>query len=93
MNIFTQTPNLYPTPPEVIDMMLMDETVTGKTILEPSAGTGNIVTRLAQLGATQVLACETDANLRAILRTKPCKIIVDDKDYFSFTDENLVKTA
>lgn len=78
MNIFTQNQNLYPTPPEVIDMMLMDETVTGKTILEPSAGTGNIVTRLAQLGAAQVLACETDANLRAILRTKPCEIIAED---------------
>ena len=78
MNIFTENTDLYPTPVEVIDRMLEDVAVSGKVILEPSAGTGNIVGRLAELGAHEVLACENDPNLRAILRDKPCELIADD---------------
>ena len=78
MNIFTDNPNLYPTPPEVIDQMLAEETISGRVVLEPSAGTGNIVGRLAELGAREILACENDPNMRAILRDKPCELIVED---------------
>lgn len=78
MNIFTENPDLYPTPPEVIDQMLADETISGRIVLEPSAGTGNIVGRLAELGAKEVLACENDPNMRAILRDKPCELIAED---------------
>ena len=78
MNVFTDNPDLYPTPAEVIDRMLEDIPVSGKVILEPSAGTGNIVSRLAELGAKEVLACETDPNLRAILATKPCEVVAGD---------------
>ena len=78
MNIFTSNADLYPTPPEVIDQMLADETISGRTVLEPSAGTGNIVGRLAELGAREILACENDPNMRAILRDKPCELIAED---------------
>ena len=78
MNIFTENTDLYPTPVEVIDRMLEDVAVSGKVILEPSAGTGNIVARLAELGAREILACENDPNMRAILRDKPCELIADD---------------
>ena len=37
-NLFSK--ELYPTPPEVIERMMMGEDFVGKTILEPSAGTG-----------------------------------------------------
>lgn len=33
MNIFTDNPDFYPTPREVIEKMMMDEYVSGKTIL------------------------------------------------------------
>ena len=33
----------YPTPAEVIEIMLQGETIENKTILEPSAGKGDIV--------------------------------------------------
>lgn len=33
----------YPTPKEVIDRMMMGVNVSGKVVLEPSAGSGNIV--------------------------------------------------
>lgn len=43
--------DLYPTPPDVIDQMLLDVEVADKVVLEPSAGFGNIVTVLKQRGA------------------------------------------
>lgn len=33
MNIFTDNPDFYPTPREVIEKMMMDECVSGKTVL------------------------------------------------------------
>lgn len=86
MNIFTSNPDLYPTPPEVIDQMLMDEQVAGKVILEPSAGTGNIISRLLEAGAAEVIACEKDPNLRAILAGK-CDVIADD--FLTLTPEDV----
>ena len=43
MSIFTDNADFYPTPIEVIGQMMMGEEILGKTILEPSAGKGNIV--------------------------------------------------
>ena len=40
MKLFTENPDFYPTPVEVIDKMMMGEDIIGKTILEPSAGSG-----------------------------------------------------
>lgn len=60
----------YPTPPHIIEMMMEGETIQGKTILEPSAGKGNIVDYLTDRGASAVLTCETDKDLRMILAGK-----------------------
>ena len=62
-NIFTDNPDFYPTPQDVIDQMLLEVDVRDKVILEPSAGKGDIVTALIEAGAKEVLACENDPNL------------------------------
>ena len=72
----------YPTPTEVIDQMMKDEDVSGKRILEPSAGSGNIVGWLYDHGADNVIACEKDEYLRDILSSK-CDLISDD--FFKLT--------
>lgn len=77
MNIFTDNPDFYPTPEAVIGQMMMGEDIIGKTILEPSAGKGNIVDWLKRNGAFQVIACENDPNIRKLLDGK-CEIIAND---------------
>ena len=77
MNIFSENPNFYPTPDEVIEKMMLNEDIYGKTILEPSAGKGNIVDWLNAHGAANVIACENDPNIRKLLDGK-CEIIADD---------------
>lgn len=49
MKLFTDNPDFYPTPVEVIEQMMMGEDIIGKTILEPSAGSGNIVDWLKKM--------------------------------------------
>ena len=66
---------LYPTPPEAIELMQLD--CLDKIILEPSAGFGHIVEYCKNNGAKDVLAIEINENCRAILRDK-CNIIGDD---------------
>jgi len=63
-------PEFYPTPAEVIETMLQGETIENKTILEPSAGKGDIVDYLNEYGAKNVLTCEINADLQIILKTK-----------------------
>jgi len=69
-------PDFYPTPLPVIEQMTAGLQMAGKTILEPSAGSGAIVDYLQQHGAN-VIACETDTRLRTIIQTK-CKMLADD---------------
>lgn len=85
-NIFTDNPDFYPTPNEVIDRMMMGEDYVGKTILEPSAGKGNIVDWLKENGAARVIACEKDPNIRKLLNGK-CEILADD--FLSVTSEQV----
>lgn len=85
MNIFTDNPDFYPTPDEVIERMMMGEETAGQTILEPSAGKGNIVDWLQEHGAT-VIACENDPNIRKLLNGK-CEIIADD--FLTVTSEQV----
>lgn len=63
--IFYNNPDFYPTPAAVIDKMLTDDSPAGLVVLEPSAGSGNIVRKLNEAGAAEVLACETDENVWA----------------------------
>ena len=58
MRLFTDNSDFYPTPEEVISTMMMGENIIGKVILEPSAGSGNIVRWLKNNGAGEVIACE-----------------------------------
>ncbi|WP_167596597.1 DUF4942 domain-containing protein [Leeuwenhoekiella sp. ZYFB001] len=67
----------FPTPAPVIEEMLFGLDLTGKVILEPSAGSGHIVEVCQERGAKQVLAFEELEDLRAILGSK-CKVIGED---------------
>lgn len=68
--------DFYPTPPEVITCMTAGFDLYGKTILEPSAGSGNIVDFCIGAGAN-VIACELDPKLRKITESK-CRVIAHD---------------
>jgi hypothetical protein len=60
-------PDFYPTPPEVAATMLDPLDLRGKTILEPSAGKGDLVRHCLTRDAKDVLWCEKEPELRAIL--------------------------
>lgn len=85
MDKIFNNPNLYPTPSDIIEKMLDGITLQGKTILEPSAGTGRIVDFCAGAGAS-VLACEIHPDLRVILAGK-CNLIGDD--FLKVTSEQI----
>lgn len=60
--------------------------VEGKTILEPSAGSGKIVDHLIVQGAKKVIACELHDDLRKIVATK-CDVI--ESDFFKVTSDRI----
>jgi hypothetical protein len=66
----------YPTPPAVIEMMVGGLELQGKHVLEPSAGKGDIVDYVKQLGAT-VTACEKHPDLAHIV-AKKCRFLKAD---------------
>lgn len=78
--------DFYPTPPEVIEYIMRGESLAGKSILEPSAGKGNIVDYCAQNGA-DVVACEKHSELSKILMTKKCRVI--GNDFFELRPEDV----
>ena len=59
--------DFYPTPPEVAALMLDPLDLRRKTVLEPSAGSGNLVRECLARGAAEVLWCEAESKLRSIL--------------------------
>lgn len=61
--------DFYPTPKEVIDRMLIGHDMNGKYVLEPSAGKGNILDVLNNLGANTI-CCEKNEELAKIASTK-----------------------
>lgn len=69
--------DFYPTPEDVIAKMLQGHNVDGKVVLEPSAGSGNIVDYLQKNFAKEVIACEINGKLRSIVESK-CRVITDD---------------
>ena len=60
--------DFYPTPNHVIDLMELN--VKGKTVLEPSAGKGNIIDYVLNYGAKEVYFCEINKDLSAICERK-----------------------
>ena len=69
--------DFFPTPVEIIDQMMQFSEVHGKIVLEPSAGSGNIVDWLRNMGAKQVCACEINDRLRSMISSR-CDIIGTD---------------
>ncbi len=70
-------PDFYPTPPDVIEIMLQGEDIENKIILEPNGGKGDIVDLLKASGVKSVISCEISDDLRKILQGK-CKILAND---------------
>lgn len=68
--------DFYPTPPEVIQLMVNGTDLNGKTVLEPSAGNGNIVDFCIGSGAS-LLACELNEDLAKIVSSK-CQFLKHD---------------
>ena len=64
-------PDFYPTPPEVAATMLDQLDLRGKVVVEPSAGSGNLVHAALERGSEEVLWCEPKPKLRAILSAIP----------------------
>lgn len=60
-------PDFYPTPAEVAAEMLDCLDLRGKTVLEPSAGSGNLIKECLERGASEVLWCEKEPQLRDML--------------------------
>lgn len=75
----------FPTPDNVITDMLRGYELEGKSVLEPSAGKGDIVDYCIGSGAF-VIACEKHPDLRKILNTK-CNVIADD--FFTVKSEQV----
>lgn len=69
--------DFYPTPENVISKMLFPVDIRNKTILEPSAGKGNIVDYLKSHGAKDVIACEINIDLARIVSGK-CRLVADN---------------
>ncbi|WP_281642184.1 class I SAM-dependent methyltransferase [Hoylesella loescheii] len=86
MRLFTDNSDFYPTPEEVINTMMMGENIIGKVILEPSAGSGNIVRWLKNNGAGEVIACEKDKHLQKLLAGE-CQLLAED--FLSVTAEQV----
>ena len=64
-------PDFYPTPPDVAATMLDPLDLRGRVVVEPSAGSGNLVQACLERGAAEVLWCEPEPKLRAILAAIP----------------------
>lgn len=78
--------DLYPTPVEVIEKMLSTVNVSGKVVLEPSAGTGKIVDYCKEAGAKDILFCEIDGRLAKLLSYKARYL---DSDFLDVTAEQV----
>ena len=86
MKLFSDNADFYPTPEEVVNTMMMGENIIGKAILEPSAGSGNIVKWLKNNGAGEVIACEKDKHLQKFLAGE-CNLLAED--FLSVTAEQV----
>jgi hypothetical protein len=90
--------DFYPTPQNVIEMMTAGLDLAGKTVLEPSAGSGNILDFLKNLGA-KTIACEKHPDLARIAASKADRFLKNDffrvrgykkgTMHFEFVDEDV----
>ena len=75
----------YPTPSHVIELMCEGLELANKNILEPSAGSGNIIDFINMNGGF-AFACEKNDNLRQIIKNK-CKVL--KANFFEVTSEEV----
>lgn len=83
--MFSDNQDFYPTPPEVIARMIGTARLSGKTVLEPSAGKGDLCDALAAEGAT-VHYCENHPDL-ALIAARKAKLIA--RDFLSLNAEQV----
>jgi len=81
-------PDFYPTPPNVAATMLDPLDLRGRVVVEPSAGSGNLVRECLALDAAEVLAVEPEPKLRAILAAIPCCHLIGN-DWLQVTAEQI----
>jgi len=81
-------PDFYPTPPNVAATMLDPLDLRGRVVVEPSAGSGNLVRECLALDAAEVLAVEPEPKLRAILAAIPCCHLIGN-DWLQVTPEQI----
>jgi phospholipid N-methyltransferase len=82
-------PQLFPTPPKIAEMVVDAAGLEpGLTILEPSAGTGNLVRAALNRVDTEVLAYEINGDLcKSLSSTFPSnKLQVRQRDFLEVTD-------
>lgn len=80
-------PQLFPTPHWVAAMMLdMAEVRHDHRVLEPSAGTGNLILALARKGVSDIVAVEINRTLVDRLRDTFPGVAVHDADFLDCTD-------
>jgi predicted RNA methylase len=63
--------DFYPTPADVAAEMLDPLDLRGRIVLEPSAGSGNLIRACLERGASEVFWCEQAPQLQAILSAIP----------------------
>jgi predicted RNA methylase len=81
-------PDFYPTPPEVAATMLDPLDLRGRVVVEPSAGSGNLVSETLARGAAEALCCEPEPKLRAILAAIPNSRLIA-ADWLTVTAEQI----
>jgi hypothetical protein len=80
--------DFYPSPPDVAATMLDPLDLRGKVVLEPSAGSGNLVHEALTRGAAEVLTVEPEPQLRAILAAIPDSRLIGN-DWLAVTAEQV----
>lgn len=81
-------PDFYPTPATVAATMLDPLNLRGRTVVEPSAGSGNLVQACLERGAEEVLMVEPEPKLRAILAAIPGGHLIGN-DWLQVTAEQI----
>lgn len=83
-------PQLFPTPDHIVEQMVqLAEIQEGHVILEPSAGTGNILRQLRGIadGRTQRIAVEINPQLCSILRQVDPQATIVNGDFLDYASE------
>lgn len=81
-------PDFFPTPSDVAALMLDSLDLRGRVVVEPSAGSGNLITACLERGAAEVLAVEPEPKLRAILASIPGNRLIGN-DWLGITAEQI----